>query len=86
MGWEQVPFGKIMQSVRKGQKLNNRLSVAEGVLAEGVLTDMERYADGAEMTSESMQGLLQCLLLLVSLMERRTMETEMAGGEADESI
>lgn len=86
LGWEQVPFGKIMQSVRKGQKLNNRLSVAEGVLAEGVLTDMERYADGAEMTSESMQGLLQCLLLLVSLMERRTMETEMAGGEADESI
>ena len=69
LGWEQVPFGKIMQSVRKEQKLNYRIPVVERALVEGVLADMEGYVNGGEMTSESMQSLLQCLLVLVSLMD-----------------
>ncbi len=38
-------------------------------MVEGVLADMEGYVNGGEMTSESMQSLLQCLLVLVSLMD-----------------
>lgn len=67
--WEQVPFDKIVQSVRKEQKLNDRIPVIERVLLEGVLSDMEGYVKGGDMTSESMQSVLQCLLVLVSLME-----------------
>ena len=69
LAWEQVPFDKIMQSVRKEQKLNDRIPVVERALMDGVLADMEGCANGGEMTSESMQGILQCLLVLVSLMD-----------------
>lgn len=65
---EQVPFCQIEECIRKELTLQYNVPVEEKVLLDGVLKDMNYYIQSGEMDAGHMQSLLQCLLVLASLL------------------